>query len=208
MPKSDRSIILFTVVCVVSLAAILLTCILLPRQGGDSTPTPSLSPEEVVAEYKGQPILASQLAQWRESYRLTGAQPPSDPELLRQLVENLVLEEEAKRRGLAATQDEIDDMVQSVKDSYELPEGKEILDNYCKNAGITLEQYFDQVREVAPSILARRKLETALGEEYCQEHGLEYTTVNPPKELTEAVEQAVDKLIQAQADEIHYYLED
>lgn len=208
MPKSDRSIILFTVVCVVSLVAILLACILLPRQGGDSTPTPSLSPQEVVAEYKGQPILASQLAQWRESYRLTGAQPPSDPELLRQLVENLVLEEEAKRRGLAATQDEIDDMVQSVKDSYELPDGKEILDNYCKNAGITLEQYFDQVREVAPSILARRKLETTLGEEYCREHGLEYTTVNPPKELTEAVDQAVDKLIQAQADEIHYYLED
>lgn len=54
MPKSDRSIILFTVVCVVLLAAILLACILLPRQGGDSTPTPSLSPEEVVAEYKGQ----------------------------------------------------------------------------------------------------------------------------------------------------------
>lgn len=208
MPKSDRSIILFTVVCVVSLAAILLACILLPRQGGDSTPTPSLSPEEVVAEYKGQPILASQLAQWRESYRLTGAQPPSDQELLRQLVENLVLEEEATRRGLAATQGEIDDMVQSVKDSYELPDGKEILDNYCKNAGITLEQYFDQIREVAPFILARRKLETALGEEYCQEHGLEYTTVNPPKELTEAVDQAVDKLIQAQADEIHYYLED
>lgn len=208
MPKSDRSIILFTVVCVVSLVAILLACILLPRQGGDPTPTSSLSPEEVVAEYKGQPILVSQLAQWRESYCLTGAQPPSDPELLRQLVENLVLEEEAKRRGLAATQDEIDDMVQSVKDSYELPDGKEILDNYCKNAGITLEQYFDQVREVAPSILARRKLETALGEEYCREHGLEYTTVNPPKELTEAVEQAMEELIQAQADEIHYYLED
>ena len=208
MPKSDRSIILFTVVCVVALAAILLACILLPRQGGDSTPTSSLAPEEVVAEYKGQPILASQLAQWRESYRLTGAQPPSDQELLRQLVENLVLEEEAKRRGLAATQDEIDDMVQSVKDSYELPEGKEILDNYCKNAGITLEQYFDLVREVAPSILVRRKLETTLGKEYCQEHGLEYTTVNPPKELTEAVEQAMEELIQAQADEIQYFLED
>lgn len=208
MPKSDRSIILFTVVCVVALAAILLACILLPRQGGDPTPTSSLAPEEVVAEYKGQPILASQLAQWRESYRLTGAQPPSDPELLRQLVENMVLEEEATRQGLAATQDEIDDMVQSVKDSYELPEGKEILDNYCKNAGITIEEYFDRIREVSPSILARRKLETALGEEYCQEHGLEYTTVNPPKEMTEAVDQAVDKLIQAQADEIHYYLED
>lgn len=208
MPKSDRSIILFTVVCVVSLVAILLACILLPSQGGDPTPTSSLSPEEVVAEYKGQPILASQLAQWRESYCLTGAQPPSDPELLRQLVENLVLEEEAKRRGLAATQDEIDDMVQSVKDSYELPEGKEILDNYCKNAGITLEQYFDQVREVAPSILARRKLENALGEEYCQEHGLEYTTVNPSKELTEAVDQAIEELVQAKSDEIQYYLED
>lgn len=207
MPKSDRSIILFTVVCVILLAAILLACILLPRQGGDSTPTPSLSPEEVVAEYKGQPILASQLAQYRDTYQLMGAQSPSDGELLRQMVEDMVLEEEANRRGLATTQEEIDDMVQSVKDSYELPEGKEILDNYCKNAGITIEEYFDQVRKVAPSILARRKLETALGEEYCREHGLEYTTVNPPEELTEAVDQAMEELIQAQAGEIQYYLE-
>lgn len=208
MPKSDRSIILFTVVCVVALAAILLACILLPRQGGDSTPTPSLSPEAVVAEYKGQPILASQLAQYRETYQLMGAQPPSDGELLRQMVEDMVLEEEANRRGLAATQGEIDDMVQSVNDSYELPDGKEILDNYCNNAGITIEEYFDQVRAVAPSILARRKLETALGEEYCREHGLEYTTVNPPEELTEAVDQAMEELVQAQAGEIQYYLED
>lgn len=208
MPKSDRSIILFTVVCVILLAAILLACILLPRQGGDSTPTPSLSPEEVVAEYKGQPILASQLAQYRETYQLMGAQPPSDAELLRQMMEDMVLEEEANRRGLAATQEEIDDMVQSVKDSYELPDGKEILDNYCNNAGITIEEYFDQVRESAPSILARRKLETALGEEYCQEHGLAYTTVNPPEELTEAVDQAMEELVQAQAGEIQYYLDE
>ena len=39
-------------------------------------------------------------------------------------------------------------------------------------------------------------------------HGLEYTTVNPPKELTEAVEQAIEELIEAQADEIQYFLED
>lgn len=208
MPKSDRSIILFTVVCVVSLAAILLACILLPRLDRQADPTPSLSPQAVVAEYKGQPILASQLAQYRETYQLMGAQSPSDGELLRQMVEDTVLEEEANRRGLAATQEEIDDMVQSVKDSYELPDGKEILDNYCNNAGITIEEYFDQARAVAPSILARRKLETALGEEYCREHGLEYTTVNPPEELTEAVDQAMEELVQAQAGEIQYYLDD
>lgn len=208
MPKSDRSIIFFTVVCVVALAAILLACILLPRLDSQGDPAPSLSPEEVVAEYKGQPILASQLAQYRETYQLMGAQSPSDGELLRQMVEDMVLEEEANRRGLAATQEEIDDMVQSVKDSYELAEGKEILDSYCNNAGITIEEYFDQVRKVAPSILARRKLEAVLGEEYCREHGLEYTTVNPPKELTEAVDQAMEELVQAQAGEIQYYLED
>ena len=42
----------------------------------------------------------------------------------------------------------------------------------------------------------------------CRVHGLEYTTVNPPKELTEAVEQAIEELIEAQADEIQYFLED
>ena len=47
---------------------------------------------------------------------------------------------------------------------------------------------------------------TSEWEEYCQEHGLEYTTVNPPKELTEAVDQAMEELIEAQAGEIQYYL--
>ena len=37
---------------------------------------------------------------------------------------------------------------------------------------------------------------------------MEYTTVNPPKELTEAVEQAIEELIQAQAGEIQYYLDE
>ena len=36
----------------------------------------------------------------------------------------------------------------------------------------------------------------------------EYTTVNPPKELTEAVEQAMEEPIQAQANEIQYYLDE
>lgn len=44
--------------------------------------------------------------------------------------------------------------------------------------------------------------------QFCQEHGLDYTTVNPPKELTEAVEQAIEELIEAQAGEIQYYLDD
>ena len=38
------------------------------------------------------------------------------------------------------------------------------------------------------------------------EQSLEYTTVNPPEELTEAVDQAMEELIQAQAGEIQYYL--
>ena len=170
--------------------------------------TPLYANDKVVAEYNGMTIHSSILAQQREIYRLTDTQPPSDREIIDQMIEKKILEEEAARQGLSATQAEIDEMVQSVKDSYELPDGKKILDDYCQGAGITLEEYFDLVREQAPSILARRKLETALGQEYCQEHGLEYTKVNPPKEMTEAVDQAIEELVQAHADEIQYYLED
>lgn len=170
--------------------------------------TPLDANDKVVAEYNGMTIHSSILAQQREIYRLTDTQPPSDREIIDQIIEKKILEEEASRQGLSATQAEIDEMVQSVKDSYELPDGKKILDDYCQGAGITLEEYFDLVREQAPSILARRKLETALGEEYCQKHGMEYTKVNPPKEMTEAVDLAIEELVQAHADEIQYYLED
>ena len=39
-------------------------------------------------------------------------------------------------------------------------------------------------------------------------HTTEYIRVKSPKELTEAVEQAMEELVQAQAGEIQYYLDE
>ena len=51
----------------------------------------------------------------------------------------------------------------------------------------------------------RQRLRDTLGQEYCQQHGLEFTKVNPPEQMTEYVEQYLDGLLQAHRSEIKYY---
>ena len=71
--------------------------------------------------------------------------------------------------------------------------------------GITTEQYFDTVAEQLPRVMLRQRLRDTLGQEYCQQHRLEFTKVNPPEQMTEYVDQYLDGLLQAHRSEIKYY---
>ena len=64
---------------------------------------------------------------------------------------------------------------------------------------------FDTVAEQLPRRMLRQRLRDTLGQEYCQQHGLEFTKVNPPEQMTEYVEQYLDGLLQAHRSEIKYY---
>ena len=71
--------------------------------------------------------------------------------------------------------------------------------------GITTEQYFDMVAEQLPRRMLRQRLRDTLGQEYCAQHGLEFTKVNPPEQMTKYVEQYLDNLLEAHRSEIKYY---
>ena len=85
------------------------------------------------------------------------------------------------------------------------PEGKEMMDQYCEEVNLTIDEYFKYLGEQAPRTIARQKLLDAVGKEYCEEHGLTFTKVNPPKEMIDARDAYVAELFaQAQGNIIYY----
>ena len=166
--------------------------------------------DPVLAVYKDQTVLRSVVDYQKQTQAaLAGVDPAtlSDREVVDDLLKNALLLEEAEARGLTPTQEEIEQYLQeTVYTAYELPEGKEQIDNYCASAEISFEEYVADLRGQAPRFLAKAKLKEVVMEEYCQAHGLPYDRMNPPQEAQEAVEAYQDQLLADHQGEITYYL--
>ena len=164
------------------------------REAADGSP--------VLAEYHGHEVSRAMV-----DYQQKLAGGRSEREIVDTILRGYMMVEEAEARGLAATQEEIDEMVEAPRQAYESGEMGEnnVLDEYCAGLGITIEEYFAQLREQAPETLAHAKLRDALAREYCEAHGLEYRPGAQPDEVNAAVEAELDKLFEAHKGEIVYY---
>ena len=176
--------------------------------GQPNTPEPSAEPG-LLAEYHGEKVYQADVERYQQNVDAISsggtADLPTTEEALNEILRSMVLLEEAQRLGYEATQAEIDALVENAELSYAIPEGKEMIDQYCQKVGITAEEYFALLEEQAPRNIARQKLLNAVGEAYCEEHGLTYTRVNPPAEMLEAREAYVADLFAKAQDEITYY---
>jgi hypothetical protein len=167
--------------------------------------------QEVAAEYNGEKILMSTVTYEKNTSFLrneTGrAGRANDREIVDRIIENMILFEEAEKLGLSATQIEIDDMVEMTKKAYDLPEGKKMMDEFFTTAEITLDEYLGIIREQAPRVIARQKLRDMIAQEYCEEHGIEFTKVNQPDDMVEAVNTYIAKLLETHKGDIVYYID-
>ncbi len=170
---------------------------------------------DIVAEYGEYKLSRNVVDYYKNMYSLMNsnsgieqtANLNTDVAIIESLVKNIILKEEAERRGLAATEAEIEDMVQSSMQAYALPDGKEVIDSYCAAAGLSVEEYFELIREQAPRTIARQKLKDEIGRLYCESHGIEFTKVNQPEEMRQYVEDHLNSLFDAYKDDIVYHLE-
>ena len=166
----------------------------------------------IVASYNGQDITTNTVDYQRKMniFRSEEAakEYDTDIQIVNRIIESMLILEEAERLGFAATDAEIEEMVANTTGVYAMPEGKKIIDAYCKGAGITVEEYFELQREQAPRVIARQKLMDAVGKQYCDENGLTFTKVNPPKEMLQAQEAYIEKLFAEHKADIVYYIED
>ncbi len=166
---------------------------------------------DVAAEYNGEKILMSVVTYeksisfvYDEAGRTGRA---TDRDIVDRIIENMILFEEAEKLGLSATQEEIDEMVEMTKKAYDIPEGKKMMDEYFTTAEMTLEEYLGTIREQAPRVIARQKLRDMIAQEYCEEHGIEFTKVNQPDDVVEAVNAYIAKLLETHKSEIVYYVD-
>ena len=167
------------------------------------------SADQVLARYGDKEITRAAVDSYRRELVIADAKLAggTDREIIDILLENILLREEAERRGCAATQKEVDDWLAAVRMAYyDWPEeqGKEPIDEYCAEVGLTVEEYFDLLAEQLPGTISRLNVKNAVAREYCDAHGLEFTTVNQPAEVRDYVQDYIDDLLEAHRDEIVY----
>lgn len=166
---------------------------------------------QILAIYKDHKITKEVVDYQRDMYVLVnqeaGAQNYTDKEIIDRLIKGILWEEEATRLGFNATQEEIDAMVESAEQSYLIPEGKQMMDEYLQGAELTLEEYLNVLREQAPRTIARQNMKNEISRQYCEENGLNYTGTNTTPEMLEAQDAYIEEVFASRKDEIVYYLE-
>lgn len=161
-----------------------------------------------VAEFHGEKVYQADIEYYTKINNLSSTgvvNTQTTQETLTEILQNMILYAEAERLGYSATQSEIESMVENAKLAYSIPKGKEMIDQFCQGANITVDQYFEYIEEQAPRTIARQKLLNAVGMEFCEKNGLTFTKVNPPEEMLKAREDYIAELFAQAEDEITYY---
>ena len=105
----------------------------------------------------------------------------------------------------ASARSKVDAEFAAQKKNYEeFPEVRAYIDEYCKSVGITLDGYYAAIQDQLPRVILRQKLRNELGREYCAEHGLEFTKVNPPEDMQRYVENYLEGLLDTYRADITY----
>lgn len=163
--------------------------------------------DPIVASYGETEIRRSLVDYEKQNQQaLSGGKAVSDKEAVDQLLLNLAMLDEAERLGLSVSQEEVDEAFAAQQQNYEAYEDvRAAIDDWCEQTGVTTEGYFAAIREQLPRVMLRQKLRDALGEEYCKEHGLTFTKVNPPEKMREYVQSYLDSLLKKYSAKIAYY---
>lgn len=162
--------------------------------------------DPVVARYRDTEIRQSLVDYEKKNQSaLSGGKEVRERDAVDQLLLNRIMLDEAERLGLSVTQEEVDAEFAAQKKNYEeFPEVRAYIDEYCKSAGITLDGYYAAIQDQLPRVILRQKLRNELGREYCAEHGLEFTKVNPPEDMQRYVENYLEGLLDTYRADITY----
>ena len=153
--------------------------------------------DPVVASYGETEIRRSLVDYEKQNQQaLSGGKAVSDQEAVDQLLENLAMLDEAEHLGLSVSQEEVDEAFAAQQQNYEeYDDVRTAVDAWCKQVGVAPDGYFAAIRDQLPRVILRQKLRDALGEAYCQAHGLTFTKVNPPEKMRDYVQSYLDGLL-------------
>lgn len=174
-------LIAIMIVCAVSVFGMLAGC---GKQDGDT----------VLAEYNGIKVTQAMVDRQQSATKLSASGADvetyridsSSQAIIERILTGQMLLEEAESKGLAATEAEIEEHVATLKKGYaDYPEVKKSVDEYCDGAGLSLDEYWAQVREQAYGTISRSKLKESFKKEYCDNIG--YTGSTETQEYTDMI---------------------
>ena len=109
--------------------------------------------------------------------------------------------DEAKKLGVKVSES---DLAQELKE-LPLPDGKSSLKDYLRTLGGSLQDYLGLVKQQVRSSLTLDRIRETMAKEYCAEHGIDFDIDHLPEEVSRAVNEKIDGLIESHRDEIKYY---
>lgn len=166
------------------------------------------SDSTVLAEYNGIKVTQAMVDRQQSYGSNSGIGDTSSQAIVERILTGQMLLEEAESKGLAATEAEIEEHVATLKKGYaDYPEVKKQVDEYCDGAGLSIDEYWAQVREQAYGTISRSKLKESFEKEYCDNIG--YTGSTETQEYADMIEKAFDEhrseLLQTHQSEVKYY---
>lgn len=163
-----------------------------------------LAPERegVAARYREHEVSWKQVEQLRSVLTLLGEKGAADDRtLVDRILEGYILADEAKKLGVTVSESEL---AQRLKE-LPLPDGKSTLEEYLHTLGGSLGGTLDLVKQQALRSLTRERLRDAVARDYAREHGLDFDLDHLPEEVSRAVTEKIDGLIESHRSEIEYY---
>ena len=158
--------------------------------------------EGVAARYRDQTVTWKQVEQLRSVLTLLGEKGRTDDRaLVDRILQGYILADEAKSLGVTVSESELAQKVSELP----LPDGKTTLEDYLHTLGGSLQDYLTALRQQALSSLTLDRLRAALALDYCRERGIEPDLDHLPEEVSRAVNEKIDGLIESHRDEIEYY---
>lgn len=158
--------------------------------------------EGVAARYREHEVTWNQVEQLRSVLSLLGEKGEADDKtLVDRILQGYILADEAKALGVTVSESE------AVRRLSELPipDGRSTLQEYLETLKGSLNGYMDVLKQQAASSLTMDRLRELYAREYCAEHGISYDVNHLPEEVSRAVSDRIDKLIESRRAEIEYF---
>ncbi len=156
----------------------------------------------VAARYRQQEVTWKQVEQLRSVLTLLGEKGAADDRtLVDRILQGYILRDEAKALGVTVSESEAAKKLSELP----LPDGKSSLEDYLRTLGGSLTGYLDLLKQQALSKLTLERVQELLARDYCAEHGLDFDLDRLPEEVSRAVSDKIDGLIERHRDEIEYY---
>lgn len=163
--------------------------------------------ENIAAKYKDKTVSWTEVEYARNTASLRGESDEStDKAIVDRLIRGKILVEMAEERGVAATEEEIEAMIENTRLAYELPEGKTMIDEYCRGLEMSFAEYLELLRSQAYESISMQKMRDRLAQDICEEYQVEYSKDRLPEKVQKELERVLNSLIEEHRDDIEYFL--